>query len=117
MHKQLGRLTVPNEGLIWQAACEFFGCVRLGQLVIELLEKHGPKPSRSSLQYLRLEVTVWLTHLLAHRPARTRTNGTQSLCPQLYPLAKPLSDVAHAVLDTGSPSTPASLYTAGSAYL
>jgi hypothetical protein len=55
MHKQLGRLTVPSEGLIWHAACEFSGCVRLEQLIIELLEKYGPKPSRSSLEYLRLE--------------------------------------------------------------
>ena len=55
MNMQLSRLTVPNEGLVWQAAGEFFGCVRLEQLVIELLEKHGPKPSRSSLEYLRLQ--------------------------------------------------------------
>ena len=51
----LSRLTVPNEGLIWQAACEFFGRGGLEQLVTELLGKQGPKPSRSSLEYLRLE--------------------------------------------------------------
>jgi len=51
----ISRLTVPNEGLIWQAACELFGNVELGQIVAELLEKHGPKPSRCSLEYLRLE--------------------------------------------------------------
>lgn len=51
----ISRLTVPNEGLIWQAACELFGNVGLEQIVAELLEKHGPKPSRCSLEYLRLE--------------------------------------------------------------
>lgn len=54
MH-MLSRLTVPNEGLIWQTACEFFGRVKLEGLITELLEKHGRKPSRNSLEYLRLE--------------------------------------------------------------
>lgn len=55
MHIQLNRLTVPSEGLIWQAASELFGNAGLEQLLIELLKKHGPRPSRCSLEYLRLE--------------------------------------------------------------
>ncbi|OPK07401.1 hypothetical protein [Pseudomonas sp. VI4.1] len=55
MHKQLSRLTVPDEGLVWQAACRFFGRSGLENLITELLEKHGPKPRLSSLEYLRLE--------------------------------------------------------------
>lgn len=51
----ISRVTVPNEGLIWQAACELFGNVGLEQIVAELLERQGPKPSRCSLEYLRLE--------------------------------------------------------------
>ncbi|MBM3107309.1 hypothetical protein HBO10_29275 [Pseudomonas sp. WS 5503] len=55
MHKQLSRLTVPCEGLIWQAACNFFGRIGLEELITELLKKHGTKTHRSSLEYLRLE--------------------------------------------------------------
>lgn len=55
MHTQQSRLTVPSEGLIWQAACKFFGRVGLEQFISELLHNHRTKPQRSSLEYLRLE--------------------------------------------------------------
>lgn len=55
MYKQLSRLAVPNEGLVWQASCNFYGRVRLEDIITELLKQYGPKPSRSSLEYLRLE--------------------------------------------------------------
>lgn len=55
MHKQQSRLTVPCEGLIWQAAYKFFGRVGLEQFLIELLQNHRTKPQLNSLEYLRLE--------------------------------------------------------------
>ena len=59
---------------------------------------------------------------LANSPLSTQTssdkNGWKTKpCPQVYPLNKPVSDVAHAELGSRSPLTSASLYTAGSAYL
>lgn len=51
------RLTVPNEGLIWQAACAHFGRECLEQVVTDLLRNHGKRPRRNSLTYLRRE---WL---------------------------------------------------------
>lgn len=53
---------------------------------------------------------------LANSPLSTQTssdkNGWKTKpCPQVYPLNKPVSDVAHAELGSGSQSTMASLYT------
>lgn len=49
------RLTVPNEDLIWQAACAHIGRDGWQQLVADLLRNHGKRPSRNLLRYLRRE--------------------------------------------------------------
>lgn len=53
----LTRITVPREGMIWQAACSHLGQEALQALVTDLLINHGQRPRRNSLLYLRRE---WL---------------------------------------------------------
>ncbi|PQO98873.1 hypothetical protein C5612_27110 [Pseudomonas frederiksbergensis] len=49
------RLNLSQEGLLWKVALAHLGASGLHQAVVDLLHGFGPKPSRSSMEYLRRE--------------------------------------------------------------
>lgn len=57
MQRRQSRLTVPNEGLVGQAACSHFGRLDFERFLTELLQRHRDEPQMKSLEYLRRE---WL---------------------------------------------------------
>lgn len=49
------RLNLSQEGLLWKVALAHLGASSLHQAVVDLLQGFGPKPPRSSMEYLRRE--------------------------------------------------------------
>lgn len=49
------RLNLSQEGMLWRIAFAHLGASGLHQTVVDLLQGFGPKPPRSSMEYLRRE--------------------------------------------------------------
>lgn len=49
------RLNLCQEGMLWKVALAHLGASGLHQTVVDLLHGFGPKPPRSSMEYLRRE--------------------------------------------------------------
>lgn len=73
------RLNLSQEGLLWKVALAHLGTSGLHQTVVDLLHGFGPKPTRSSTEYLRSEwVGVEVLHVLEKAFAEAGT-GMRSL--------------------------------------
>lgn len=64
------RLNLSQEGMLWKVALAHLGVSGLHQAVVDLLQGFGPKPPRSSMEYLRRE-WVWEEVLIVLRSARS----------------------------------------------
>lgn len=51
------RLKTPQEGMLWKSALEYLGAQGLHETVVDLLRSFGPKPARSSREFLQQQ---WL---------------------------------------------------------
>lgn len=95
------RLNLSHEGMLWKIALAHLGASGLHRAVVELLKGFGPKPSRSSTEYLRREwVGEEVLYVLekAFAEAGTGKQSLDALPEQIALLSRHSQHLADALL-------------------